>query len=36
MGRVQKEQEAEEQKSAMDVCRKTMRKTKKSNIAEQR
>ena len=34
MGMVKKAQEAEEQKSVMDACRKTVRKTKKRNLAE--
>jgi hypothetical protein len=35
MGMVQKAQEAEEQKRAMEACRKTVRKTEQQNLAEQ-
>jgi hypothetical protein len=35
MGMVEIAQEAEEQKSVMDACRKTVRKTEQRNLAEQ-
>jgi hypothetical protein len=35
MGMAQKAQEAKEQKSAMDACRKTVRKTEQRNLAKQ-
>jgi hypothetical protein len=34
MGMVQKAQEVEEQKSVMDACRKTVRKTEQRNLEE--
>jgi hypothetical protein len=35
MGMVQKAQEIEEQKRAMEACRKIVRKTEQRNLAEQ-